>query len=81
MQQDPQHPLLKHERAPVECGEDGSRPRIVSEAARLAQLAHLARQLAAAKEGQGAAPEDRCERVCGPLQGKRGGRGRGLSAC
>ncbi|KAL4422915.1 hypothetical protein ABPG75_009112 [Micractinium tetrahymenae] len=49
---DPQHPLLKFERQPAELNEDGSRPRIVSEANRAAKIESLRRELAAAKAGQ-----------------------------
>lgn len=50
--QDPQHPLLRFERPPTELNEDGSRPRIVSDANRAAKIESLRRELAAAKAGQ-----------------------------
>ncbi|KAL4857488.1 hypothetical protein ACK3TF_002352 [Chlorella vulgaris] len=51
-QRDPNHPLLRWERPPAELNEDGSRPRIASEANRLARIAQLRRELAQAKQGQ-----------------------------
>ncbi|PRW32831.1 hypothetical protein C2E21_7966 [Chlorella sorokiniana] len=59
---DPQHPLLKYERQPAEMNEDGSRPRIVNEANRLAQIAHFQKELAAAKGGQPLAASDHYNR-------------------
>ena len=48
---DPGHALLKLERPPIELDEQGVRPRIVTEANRLAQLERLQRQLSAARRG------------------------------
>ncbi|KAI7841190.1 hypothetical protein COHA_005156 [Chlorella ohadii] len=59
---DPQHPLLKYEKQPAELNEDGSRPRIVNEANRVAQIAHLQKELAAAKGGQPLAASDHYNR-------------------
>lgn len=50
--QDPRHPMLRFERPPAELNEDGSRPRIVSDANRAAKIESLRQELAAAKAGQ-----------------------------
>ncbi|KAL4451190.1 hypothetical protein ABPG77_009262 [Micractinium sp. CCAP 211/92] len=49
---DPRHPMLRFERPPAELNEDGSRPRIVSDANRAAKIESLRQELAAAKAGQ-----------------------------